>query len=83
MRLFGQFSWASISIADRDLIVPKSASSTNFRAVGCTASRALGREACGAARAPGRRANPAGGWMASRALLAIGPFYESFGDSGE
>jgi hypothetical protein len=33
-RLCGQFSWASISFDDRDLIVPKSVSSTNFRAVG-------------------------------------------------
>jgi len=45
-------SWASISFEDRDLIVPKSVRSTNFRAGGCAPFRALRREACGAARAP-------------------------------
>ena len=52
MRLCGQLSWASISFDDRDLIVPKSARSTNFRAGGRTAWRALRREACGASLAP-------------------------------
>jgi hypothetical protein len=42
-RLCGQLSWASISFEDRDLIVPKSASSTNFRALGWIVWRALGR----------------------------------------
>src|SRR4051812_25900118 len=33
-RPFGRFSWVSISFVDRDLIVPKSESSTYFRACG-------------------------------------------------
>jgi hypothetical protein len=43
MRLLGQLSWVCALLADRDLIVPKSVSSTNFRECGWAAWRALRR----------------------------------------
>jgi len=45
----------------RDLIQPKSESSTYFRACGCTASRALRREACGTKSQPVIKSAPFGG----------------------
>jgi hypothetical protein len=67
---FRQLSWLNSLLADRDLIVPKSVSSTYFRARGWAAWRALRREACGASRAPERAAELLGARLCAEACGA-------------